>query len=119
MATRSIRVARRPRIGIAVFACAFTLALALALVVLQARSLRTPSSGAGMATGSALTAETLWPVSSGIDHPGAYRGGHYVGGTIGSGIDHPGVYRGGHLVAGAEPTGRIGHRPVNQDAPGK
>src|SRR5436190_578124 len=103
MATRGIRIARRPRIGIAVFACAFT--LALALVGLQVRSLLTPSSGAGTATGSALTAETLWPVSSGIDHPGAYRGGHYVGGTIGSGIDHPGVYRGGQLIAGAEPTG--------------
>jgi hypothetical protein len=117
MVTRGIRVARRPRIGIAVIAVA--VALALAVVVLEARSLGAPS-GAGAATRPAVPAETAWPISSsGIDHPGAYRGGHYVGPMVGSGIDHPGVYRGGQVVVGAEPTARIGHRPVDQGAPGK
>jgi hypothetical protein len=110
MVMKGIRVARRPRIGIAVIAVA--VALALAVVVLEARSLGAPS-GAGAATGPA------WPISSsGIDHPGAYRGGHYVGPTVGRGIDHPGVYRGGHVVVGPEPPERVGHRPLT-DTPGK
>jgi hypothetical protein len=97
MVTRAIRIARRPRIRVGAVAVALALGLALAVVGLQARSLWTSSWDAPRVA----PAEAPWPIgSSGIDHPGAYRGGYYVGWTISSDIDHPGVYRGGRLVAG-------------------
>jgi hypothetical protein len=95
MVTSANGIARRPRIGIGLVAVA--VALALAVILLQARSLWTSSWGAPREA----PAETPWVIAtSGIDHPGVYRGGHVVGWTIGSDIDHPGAYRGGHLVAG-------------------
>jgi hypothetical protein len=97
MVTRAIRIAQRPRIGVAAVAVALALGLALAVVGLQARSLWTSS----WDTPRVAPAEAPWRIAgSGIDHPGAYRGGYYVGWTISSGIDHRGAYRGGHLVAG-------------------
>ena len=107
MVTSANRIARRPRIGVGVVAVA--VALALAAILLQARSLWTSSWGEARV----VPAETPWVIPDpGIDHPGAYRGGHYVGWTITSDIDHPGAYRGGHLVAGSARTAVDGRGSV-------